>query len=306
MTVLRIAATSHGHNYLPEYLADASGAFARRGLEVRSWPRDPWTGVIDDLDAGEADLVLGGIWGAAMYTGRGRDLVAVGQVNDRCSKEIVTREPVEDFDWSWIEGRTILAPGAGGTAPYEFTAGLIRRAGVDPASARFVRDLSGQMLTELFEAGLGDAIILDTFSATQLSLRGGGHRAYRMAGPGGRMPNSVYYTYRDRLDDLHDRLAAFLGGLQEAMDAIADGTDLEPLLAEHWPTVSPDARTSATAELIANGTWDGVAIDADATNAWMEILQDAGLVAPGVGYEQLVDTRALDASDAGARVVPSP
>lgn len=293
MLTLKITATSHGHNYLPEYFARATGGFARRGLTVDSWARDPWTGVVDDLDSGAADLVLGGLWVPAMYAGLGRDLVAVGQVNARFSKVLVTREPVSGFDWNWIAGRTILAPGAGGTAPYEFTAGLIRDAGVDPATARFVRDLSTAMLGELFEHGLGDAIIVDTFTATRMGLRGLGHPTFRMAVPSGPMPNSVYYTYRDRLPGLHERLVPFLAAIQEAMDAITGGADTAAVLAEHWPEVPAEALQQATAELIADGTWETVRIDPDAANRWIAILRDAGLVVTDVDFGQLVADGAL-------------
>jgi NitT/TauT family transport system substrate-binding protein len=294
MLTLKVSATSHGQNYLPEYFAQAAGGFARRGLTVESWDRDPWTGVIDDLDSGATDLVLGGLWVPAMYAGKGRDLVAVGQLNARFSKVLVTREPVADFDWNWIAGRTILAPGAGGTAPYEFTAGLIRAAGVDPASARFVRDLSGGMLSDLFAHGLGDAIIVDTFTAAQLTLRGTGHVGYRMAGPGGVMPNSVYYTQRDRLAELHERLVPFLAAVQEAMDAITGGADTGDLLAQHWPAAPAEARDAATAQLIAEGVWDGVRIDPKACDSWVAILRDAGLVNTDVDHTRLIDTAALD------------
>lgn len=302
MQTLRISATSHGQNYLPQYFAAANGGFARHGLAVDAWDCDPWDGVLSDLASGRADLVLGGLWAPAMYAGRGRDLVAVGQVNARFSKVVVTREPVEDFDWTWIRGRTILAPGQGGTAPYEFTAGLIRAAGVDPASARFVRDLSGQMLTELFTGGLGDAIVVDELTATRLHLLGEGHPTYRLATPGGVMPNSVYYTSRDRLEDLHDVLVGFLAALDEAMQAITTGAEVADLLAHHWPTVPLDALAGATAELSANGTWEGVEIDRAGCDRWIDILRQAGLVTTEVSFDSLVDTRAVDSL--AARTAP--
>jgi len=295
MSTLKVSATSHGQNYLPEYFAQASGGFSRRGLTVRTWAPDPWTGVIDDLASGTADLVLGGLWVPAMYAGKGRDLVAVGQLNARFSKVLVTREPVSDFDLSWIDGKTILAPGAGGTAPYEFFAGLIRAAGVDPASARFVRDLSSGMLGELFAHGLGDAIVADTFNATKMCARGLGHPTYRMAGPGGVMPNSVYYTDRHRLPELHGRLVPFLAAIQEAMDAINAGADTSALLAEHWPDVPAEVRDQATAQLITEGVWETTEIDRKACDRWCAILRDAGLVDTDVDYDQLVDASALEA-----------
>lgn len=294
MHSLSISATSHGQNYLPLYFAESAGLFADRGLQVRVWDRDPWTEVLDDLASGEADVVLGGLWVPAMYAGRGRDLVAVGQINARFSKTVVTREPVSDFTWGWISGKTILAPGAGGTAPYEFTASLIRAAGVDPASARFVRDLSGPMLTELFLGGHGDAMVVDAFSAAKLSTAGLAHESYRLAGPGGVMPNSVFYTGPDRLDALEEPLTAFLLALQDAMDAINAGAPTADLLAEHWPGATEVARAAATSELVENGTWESVVIDAAAADRWMDVLRDAGLVSTPVGYSSLVDTRVVD------------
>lgn len=296
MTTLAIAATSHGHNYLPQYFAVETGIFADLGLTVQIWDRDPWTEVLDDLESGSADVVLGGLWVPGMYAGRGRDLISVGQVNARFSKTLVTREPVEEFDWSWIRGRTILVGGAGGTAPYEFTAGLIRAAGVDLADARFVRDLSAAMLTELFLGGHGDAMIVDAFSAARMSAAGEAYETYRLAGPGGVMPNSVYYTLPERLDELFRPLTAFLTGLQHAMDAINGGAPTADLLTRHWPTADPVALASATRELIENGTWESVVIDRVATDRWMSVLRDAGLVSTAVGFDQLVDTRVVEAA----------
>jgi NitT/TauT family transport system substrate-binding protein len=303
MHQLRVSATSHGQNYLPQYHAAATGGYQQRGLSVEIWDRDPWTDVLTDLTSGAADLVLGGLWVPAMYAERGLDLVALGQVNARFSKALLTREPVEDFAWSWIEGRTVLAPGAGGTAPYEFTAGLIRAAGVSPSDARFVRDLSTPMLLELFAGGLGDAIILDELTATRVALAGGGHVTYRMAGPGGVMPNSVYYTTRDRIEGLLEPTTLFLEAVQDAMDDINAGADVAPLLAEQWPAIPLEALTAATRELSANGTWDTVRIDADACDRWIAILRDGGLVNSEVSFGSLVDTRAVDAMSAAPPIV---
>ena len=134
MLTLNISATAHGLNYLPQYYADHLGLFAERGLAVTATAKDPWTGVLDDLDSGAADVALGGLWVPAMYAGTPRKLSVFAQVNHQFPKALVTRTPAPDFAWSDLVGRTVLAPGIGGSAPYAFTAGLVREAGVDPAS----------------------------------------------------------------------------------------------------------------------------------------------------------------------------
>ena len=117
METLKIAATANGVNYLPEYLADAAGLFADAGLVVETTPKDPWTGVIDDLESGAADLALGGLWVPAMYAGSSRELTVVCQLNHQFPMGILLREPTPDFQLSDLVGKALLAPGAGGSAP---------------------------------------------------------------------------------------------------------------------------------------------------------------------------------------------
>jgi NitT/TauT family transport system substrate-binding protein len=298
METLRISATGHGLNYLPEYLAARSDGFARLGLQVHARVCEPWTGVLDDLADGSADLALGGIWGPAMYAGMARNLISTGQLNARFPMALVTRVPVEGFDWNWMRGRTVLVPGAGGTAPYEFTAGLMREAGVDPAGTRFVRDLSASMLAELFECGLGDAIVTDVLGGNTLARKRVGYMTCRLADVGGPMPNSVYYVRRDRLGDLADRLVRFLTGIRQAMAQLTSGNlDLADVLAAEWPEADRTALADGAAELISNGTWSGIRVDPDACGRWVGMLRTAGLVTRDLAYEDLVDNSAVDEAE---------
>lgn len=299
MLELTVSATAHGLNYLPEYLANHTGLFAEHGIKVTTQARDPWIGVLEDLDTGAADVALGGLWVPAMYAGTDRDLVVVGQLNARFPMTVVTREPVDDFAWSWLRGRTVLVPGAGGTAPYEFTAGLIREAGADPAATRFVRDLPAVMLTELFTAGLGDAYVTDLMTATALSHAGIGAMSRQLADVGGPMPNSVYYVRRDRLTELQPVLGRFLAAISTAMTRLARSApdDLSELLAAEWPGADPAVLRTATGLLIGNRTWSGIRVEPAATDRWISILRTAGLITSPVSYQDFVDTGAVELAE---------
>jgi len=298
MQHLKISATARGLNYLPEYHAQARGLFADHDLEVTNVARDPWTGVLDDLESGAADVALGGLWVPAMFAGSGRHYTVVGQLNHQFPMAIVTRQPAPDFTLASLTGKTVLAPGAGGSAPYEFTAGLMREAGVDPSGTKFVRDLSTAMLVELFEAGLGDAIIADLVTATVLQDKGFGYISFEHAKAGGIMPNSVYYCKTERLDELAPALSAFVTAVGEAMDALTDATvdSVTDILTDMWPDVPLAALKSATAKLLASHTWDTTSVDPAACDRWTGILQDAGLVTTAPSFDALITTRFTAAS----------
>ena len=146
--------------------------------------------MIEDLESGAADLALGGLWVPAMYAGSSRELTVVCQLNHQFPMGILLRDPRSDFQLSDLVGKTLLAPGAGGSAPYAFTAGLIRESGTDPTTVRFVRDLSTGMLVELYQAGLGDGMIADLGTATELEAADSGSIVYRHLDSGGLMPTA--------------------------------------------------------------------------------------------------------------------
>jgi NitT/TauT family transport system substrate-binding protein len=297
MLTLNISATAHGLNYLPEYYADHLGLFAEHDLLVTATAKDPWTGVLDDLDSGAADVALGGLWVPAMYAGTPRKLSVFAQVNHQFPKALVTRAPSPDFAWSDVVGKTVLAPGIGGSAPYAFTAGLIRESGVDPASITFLRDLSTPMFVELFEAGLGDAIVLDHTNAEALQHRGTGFIANDYAVTGGLGPNSVYYCRTDRIEELSDRLVRFTSALGESMHLLKSVTltDVAPLLEQHWPTMPQEVLASACERMLSSHTWDTARIDQDATERWIRILFEENMVRSIPAFEDVVDTSIVDA-----------
>ncbi|ROS75127.1 NitT/TauT family transport system substrate-binding protein [Curtobacterium sp. PhB130] len=290
MDTLTVSATANGLNYLPEYVADVSGIFAEHGLSVTAKACDPWTGVLDDLESGEADLALGGLWVPAMYAGSPRALSVVGQLNHKFPMTIVARNATGPVGLDWLAGKVALAPGAGGSAPYEYTAGLIREAGLDPAATRWVRDLSTAMLIELYRAGLGDAIVLDLVSAMELEAAGDGTVVFRHLDTGV-MPNSVYYTRTDRVAELGEKIERFVAAIDVAerrITAGAAGADIEQVLAARWPDKDHDLLRSAAQQMADGGVWDSVTINRGASDRWMRILDEGGLVTHRPSLEELL------------------
>jgi NitT/TauT family transport system substrate-binding protein len=291
MDTLRISATANGLNYLPEYLADVTGLFHDAGLSVTSRACDPWTEVLDDLESGAADLALGGLWVPGMYAGSSRALTVIGQLNHTCPKVIVHRRAQPDFTLADLVGQVVLAPGAGGSGPYAVTAGLIREAGVDLDRVTFVRDLSTSMLVELFVAGLGDAIVLDLVTAIELESAGQGHVVYRNLEHGGLMPNSVYYTRTDRVEELRDRLTRFVACLATAMDRLPDtpAETIDAILTARWPGKDLAVLREAVAQMSAGRVWETVAIDPAASDRWMRMLAENSMLTRVPTYDELAD-----------------
>ncbi len=293
-----VSATSHWPNYLPEYVAAAHGYFADEDLDFSRDAPEDWTVVLKNLANRKADAVLGGLWVPAMYHGRGRDYVAFAQLNATNPKAILARKPDPGFQLTDLEGKVVLAPGAGGTAPYTHTAGLIRNAGGDPSKVKFVRDLSGSVFTELFIGGMGDAIIVDLVNAHLLEDAGHGHIVFRHAEQGGPMPNSVYYTLPNAIGDPDSPAWRFTRAIQRAMDWLQDhgGDDCRDILTAQWPQLPTEVLIDSVDDLRKSGVWSSVRIDPAGFDTWMSILRSEHLTDRPIGYLDLVDPRPADSA----------
>lgn len=291
-----VTSTGWGPNYLPQNVAEHLGFFKQAGLEVVRRPQSPWEGVLDDLASGDADIALGGLWVPSMYHGIARNLVCVGQLNGRYAQALVTRSPLPSFDWSWLNGRTVVVPGAGGTAGYTFFTGMMREHGIDPARTRFVRDLTNSMLAELFVGGLGDAFLTDLSTAFRLEQEGKASIVCRLADTCGPVPNSVYYTRRDRLDAINDRLKRFLAAVQRAMNEIKGMKigELTDIGAAALPHIDRKVLQAVITHVQSTRTWESMYIDRDSYERWIRFQHAIPLMTTLIPYEDLVDTRGMD------------
>jgi NitT/TauT family transport system substrate-binding protein len=226
-----------------------------------------------------------------MFSGSTRELTVVCQLNHQFPMAILLRESPTDVQLSDLRGKSLLAPGAGGSAPFAFTAGLIRESGTDPAEVRFIRDLSTAMAVELYQAGLGDGVIADLGTASELQAAGFGTIVFRHLDSGGLMPNSVYYCQTTRVEELRDRVTRFVGCIDEAMRMTRDLDPalLDQILAERWPSKDRALMRSVVDALVSSDVWGSVAIDVDASDRWMRILTEEGLVSRPPSYTDLAD-----------------
>jgi hypothetical protein len=185
---------------------------------------------------------------------------------------------------------------AASTVDDEFDAA--REAGLDVAATRWVRDLSTAMLIELYEGGLGDAIILDLLSAKELVAAGHGTIVFRHL-DAGVMTNSVYYCLTERVEELGDRTARFMDAIATAMEKINAGTatdEIETVLTQRFADRDRGLLREAASEMAVGGVWDTTVIDPEGSDRWMRILTEAGLIVRAPSLAELTGARPVGAS----------
>ncbi|AJY75642.1 ABC transporter substrate-binding protein [Paenibacillus beijingensis] len=290
MDRFHVSATGHSPTYFPHYLAEELGYFTDVDLNVTIDVPKPWDLVLDNLNNGVSQAALGGIWVPAMYKSRVKDYLSFAQLCARYTIEIVTREPVESFDWNYFTNKLVLVGGLGaGPGRTVFLKGVLKHAGIDLSTVRFIDGLSTSMFAELFGGGQGDAYAVDTLTAAALVRDGIGYHTASVTNP---VPASVYYTLPEVLNREDNLIGRFTLAIQRATTWIRehDAEDARDLVKQNWP--DDVDRMIEFLNMYKHQLWDeSVLIKESELLAWQQSLAWAGLIEKPFPYTELVTTK---------------
>lgn len=293
MDRFHISATGLSINYMPEYLASDLGYFEEVGLNVTSYVPSPWTKVLTDIDSGKAAAVVGGIWCPLIYKERCQDYYAFAKVASRCPMALLSREPMNNFAWKDLEGKIVLVSGGNGASPGLFLAGCAGEGGADISKIRFVNNFTMDMLTELFQGGMGDIIMMKSDLALQMEASGKGQVVTDLTVTGGPVPWSVYYGTPQMLQNPANLAGRFTLALQKANTWLLnhDGKDCKEILARNWPKVEISKAIELVDIYKREVMWSAtVRIGDGELNRWQEFLVQGNVIDSIIPYDRIVDS----------------
>ena len=119
---------AHSIFYAPMYVAIEEGYFADEGLDVTLVTGFGADKTMTAVLTGEADIgFMGSESTIYTYAGGASDYVVnFAQLTQRAGNFLVSREPIDDFHWDMLKGKTVLGGRAGGRPKHDVTFENIR------------------------------------------------------------------------------------------------------------------------------------------------------------------------------------
>lgn len=291
MLDFHISATGHSLNYLPEYIAVRQGFFENEGLRVTASVPRPWDLVLEALREGTAQAALGGIWVPSMYLGRSTRFTPFAQLAARAPLAVVGRENPEDFAWEELPGKVALMKGSNGASVGLFFKQCLREHNIDPGHLGYIQDLDGAMLSELFQGGMGDYLVIDYPNALRMEAEGLGRVVQALPVTGGNIPWSVYYALGESNPERQEVQTRFARALNQGMEWIRanDPENYAGFFGETFPGLPLEIALRATRAYIDHDMWTTPRIDPQAYSRWQHGVAAGHLTAAPIPYEQLID-----------------
>lgn len=285
--------------YAPFYASQATGAFARAGVEVEfRTSRDPLAAAAA-LRAGEVDVMWGGPLRVMIARDRNPadDFVCFCDVVARDPFFVIGARPHPDFRLADLL-RVKLATVSEVPTPWVCLQDDLRRAGLDPAQVDRVTDGTMAENEQALRDGKVDAIQVFQPYAENLISTGAGHVWYAAAERG----LTAYTTLVTRRPTL-DRRAGELSRMIRAIDATLNwfattpAREIAGVLRPFFPEVEPSLFAACIERYRALSLWgrDPV-VRREGYDRLHAAMRSAGTISRDIRFEDVVDTALAEAA----------
>ena len=297
--VIRLNEVTHSLFYTPQYLAMALGYFEEEGIEVEVTNGSGANNVMTALLTNEADIGLMGCE-ANIYVyleGKKDYPKVVGQLTKRDGSFLVARNPMPNFDYSGIEGKTVLMGRTGGMPAMILQYVLNNKGYTNGVNITMDYSLEFSAIGPAFTTGTGDFVPLFEPAASQVVKEGKGHIVSAIGMDSGEIPYTCYSVSSKFMKNHPDKVEKFLRAVWRGTEYALTHTAEEcaTLVAKYFDATSMDLLVSAIKNYQDFDVWMTTPVtDRDAFSRIQDIMINAGELSKRVSYDKIVDNTFAD------------
>lgn len=284
---------AHSIFYAPMYVAIEKGYFEEAGIDlelVTGFGADKtMTAVLTDA----ADIgFMGSESSVYTYVGGTKDYVVnFAQLTQRAGNFLVSREPIENFSWEMLKGKTVLGGRAGGMPQMVFEF-VLEKQNLKPGTDLTIdQSIDFGSTAAAFSGGQGDFTIEFEPHATALEQKGDGYVVASLGMESGYVPYTAFCAKKSYLEENREVVQAFTDALQKGMDYVAthSAEEIADVIKPQFQETQKETLVAIVDRYAKQDTWkQNLVFEREAFDLLLRILEDAGVLQEKVPYEELV------------------
>lgn len=293
LTKVTLNEVAHSIFYAPQYVAIELGYFEDEGIDLVLETGFGADKTMTALLSGNADIGFMGSESTIYTYAQGADDYAVNfaQLTQRAGNFLVSREPIEDFSWDMLKGKTVLGGRAGGM-PQMVLEYILKENNIDPKKdVNIIQNIDFGLTSGAFSGGEGDFTVEFEPNATALELENQGYVVASLGVESGYVPYTAYSAKKSYIEKNPELIKSFIRALEKGMEYVNTHTSEE--IAEVIKPQFKETDTATIAIIIERykqqDTWKtDSTFEEDAFNLLQDILIEAGELEKKVPYEDLI------------------
>ena len=291
--VVKINEVTHSVFYAPMYLADALGYFEDEGFEVEFTNGGGADNTMAAVLSGSADIGFCGPE-AALYVaiGGSADMPKVfGQLTKRDGSFLVARTPEENFKWSDLDGKEILAGRKGGVPAMTFEY-VIDELGVD---AKLNYDVDFNYMTAAFESGIADYCTMFEPTASDYQSEGKGYIVASVGEQSGEIPYTCFAAKESYINANPEKIEGLLRAVTKAIKFTMEESaqTVAKYLVSYFDGTSEASLANSVQAYKDIDAWvTNMAMEESAFTRLQDVIENSGELERRVDFDELILTDA--------------
>lgn len=287
---------AHSIFYAPMYVAIEEGYFAEEGIDLTLVTGFGADKTMTTLLTDEADIgFMGSESTIYTYSGGASDYaVNFAQLTQRAGNFLVSREPIDDFDWDMLIGKDVLGGRAGGMPEMVFEY-ILKKNNINPATdVNIDQSIDFGSTAAAFSGGQGDFSVEFEPHATSLEAKGDGYVVASLGEDSGYVPYTAFSAKKSYLENNPEVIQAFTNALQKGMDYVQthSSEEIAKSIAPQFEETDLETIITIVDRYASQDTWKSDLIfTEDSFMLLQNILEEAGELEERVPYADLVNTR---------------
>ncbi len=285
----------HSIFYAPQYVALTKEFFEKEGLKIElstAWGGDK---AAASLMAGSGDIALIGPEPTIyIYQQGAKDyLVNFAQLTNTAGSFLVAREPIPDFKWEDVIGKSIIGNRPGG-APQMVLEYSLKERGIEPGKdVEVITNLDFTANAGAFASGLADFVQLFEPAASTLEAEGQGYVVGSFGEAGGNVPYTVYMAKASYIDEHPEIIQSFTNAIYRAQIWVENNSpeEIAETIKPFFEETEWDILVKVVRRYKNQGTWDNnPIIEKEIFEHYEDIIILAGELEEKIDYETIVNT----------------
>ncbi len=292
---IKINEVTHSVFYAPLYLADALGYFEDEGYNIELSNGGGADATMAAVLAGEADIGFCGPEAAVyVHTGDSDDAPMVfGQLTKRDGSFLVGRTREDNFSWSNLQGKDILAGRSGGVPLMTFQY-VLRNEGV---TANCITNVAFNSMTAAFEGNVGDYCTMFEPVASEYQAAGKGYIVASVGQKSGEIPYTCFMAKQSYIDHNGEKVRALLRAVTKAIKYIDENevTKVAELISPYFDGTSAESIKTSVENYKKIDAWvKNMAMEETSYERLLDVIEQAGELKSRVKFDDVILTEAAD------------
>lgn len=296
MKKVKLTEVAHSIFYAPQYVAIENGYFADEGIDLELVNGFGADKVMSAVISGDTDIGFCGAE-ASIYLyaeGSSNYVINFAQLTQRAGNFLVSREPIEDFQWDMLKGKSVLGGRKGGMPEMVFEY-ILEKNDINPRTDLSIdQSIDFGSTAAAFSGGQGDFTVEFEPSATALEKAGEGYVVASLGVDSGYVPYTSYSATKEYMKENPDTIQGFTNALQKGMDYVNTHTpaQIAEVIAPQFEDFDIETIEAIVTRYYEQDTWkDNLVFEESSYDLLQNILKGAGELDSGVPYTNLVDNQ---------------